>query len=109
MATKKQSRSDQNQRGRYLAGGTAESYPDRLGWWERKVFPRAATDVQVTITPRYAGRPDLLAFDLYGTSSLIWMVLQYNSIIDINTEFIVGSVITLPTKNRLYTQLLSNS
>lgn len=108
MAIKKQSRSDNIPRGRYTAGGEAERFSDRIGWWNRKTFPTSETDVLVTITPRYALRPDTLMFDMYGTASIWWLVLQYNNIIDINTEFIVGSVVRLPTKSRLFTQLLSS-
>ena len=108
MAIKKQARSDNVPRGRYTAGGTSESFTDRIGWWNRKIFPTSETDVFVTLTPRYALRPDNLMFDMYGTASISWLVLQYNNIIDINTEFIVGSVIRLPTKSRLFTQLLSS-
>jgi hypothetical protein len=99
-------RSDTYPRGRYSAGGTTESQPDRIGWWERKIFPRADTDVEIIITPKYALRPDALAFDLYGSSTLMWAVLQYNNIIDINTEFVEGVTLIVPTKARLLSQLL---
>lgn len=35
-------------------------------------------DFLYTIQPQYAYRPDLLAFDLYGTSALWWVFTQRN-------------------------------
>lgn len=35
-------------------------------------------DFLYTIEPQYSMRPDLLAFDLYGTSSLWWVFTQRN-------------------------------
>lgn len=101
-------RSNQLPQGRYNIGGKTESLPTRLGWWDRKIMSKSSTDVSITITPRYATRPDLLAYDLYGSASLMWVVLQFNSIIDINEEFKVGSEITVPSKSRLFTQILTN-
>lgn len=37
-----------------------------------------ADDFLYTIQPQYAYRPDLLAFDLYGTSALWWVFTQRN-------------------------------
>lgn len=105
MATN--ARSNNSTRGRYVAGGTVESFPTRLGWWERKIISKSASDVKIVVTPRYHQRPDLLAFDMYGTATLMWLVLQFNSIIDINTEFLVGTEISLPTKSRVFSQILS--
>jgi hypothetical protein len=35
-------------------------------------------DFLYTIQPQYAYRPDLLAYDLYGTPSLWWVFIQRN-------------------------------
>ena len=35
-------------------------------------------DFYYTIEPQYTHRPDLLAFDLYGESSLWWVFIQRN-------------------------------
>lgn len=102
-------RSDQVREGRYVQGGTPEQFRNRLGWWERQVFPRSRTDIQLTLTPRYAFRPDLLAFDVYGKSSLAWVILQYNNIVDINEEFAEGKQILVPTRARVVTEFLTRS
>lgn len=102
-------RSDQQRGGRYLQGGTVELRGDKLGWWERKLFDRSPTDVSYTITSKYANRPDLLAFDLYGRANLQWFVMQYNNALDVYTDFNEGTTIVLPTRGRLFGELLSKS
>lgn len=94
-------------KGRYVQGGTVEKLPNRLGWLEVRNLPRHNTDVRVTIRPEEEGRPDLLAFNVYGTSSLMWFILQYNNIVDITEEFITGRQLILPTQKRLTMDLLT--
>jgi hypothetical protein len=93
--------------GRYSYGGGTVDLGSRLGWWDRKILPLSDTDVTFVITSKYAKRPDLLSYDLYGTPTLQWLILQYNTILDTNTEFVEGISITVPTKARVYTELLS--
>lgn len=93
--------SNLNTQSRYVQGGTVEVFPDRLGWWERKVFIVTADDLFFTIDAVYNQRPDKLAYDLYGKATYIWLVLQYNNILDITTEFVQGKEIFLPTPQRV--------
>ncbi len=102
-------RSDQQRGGRFVQGGTAELRGNKLGWWERRTFSRSPTDITYTITSKYANRPDLLAYDLYGRANLQWFVMQYNSVLDVFTDFNVGTTIVLPTRSRLFGELLSKS
>lgn len=102
-------RSDQQRTSRYAKGGTSEVSGDRIKYWERKIFQTSPTDIPFTITSRYNLRPDLLAADLYGKDSLMWFVLQYNNIVDPVTEFVEGAQIVLPTRKRLYSELLSSA
>ena len=102
-------RSDQIRNSRYSQGGTVDVDGNRLGWWERIVFQKSPLDVTLTITKKYARRPDLLAIDMYGKANLQWFVLQFNNISDINEDFIEGKVITLPTKSRLIGEMLGKS
>jgi hypothetical protein len=95
------------QRGRYVQGGVIEKATNRLGWLEIRNFPRHNTDVRVTVRPEEEGRPDLLAYNVYGTTSLMWFILQYNNIIDITEEFISGKQLILPTQKRLTMDLLT--
>ena len=101
-------KSNKQQEGRYVQGGKVDDYGNRLGWWERRVFPTSDTDVEFTVISRYNRRPDLLAYDLYGKATLQWFILQYNNISDITT-FEHGLTITLPTRSRLFSELLSKN
>lgn len=102
-------RSDQQRGGRFVQGGKAEVKGKRLGWWERVVYEKSPTDITYTITAKYAQRPDLLAFDLYGRATLQWFIMQYNTVSDVYEDFTEGTVITLPTRSRLFGELLSKS
>lgn len=92
----------QNRESRYTQGGETTAYENRLGWWERDIdtFAHDATDLIVTIPPQYDKRPDQMAFEYYGRASFQWLVLQYNSIVDINEEFRAGKEIRLPEPSR---------
>jgi hypothetical protein len=94
--------------GRYVQGGTTDDFSNRIGWWERKDFPKSSTDVPFVLTTKYNKRPDLLAFDLYGKAGLHWFILQYNAVSDVNT-FLAGLPLVLPTKARLFGELLTNN
>lgn len=102
-------RSDQQRGGRMVQGGTVELKGNRIGWWEREVFNKSPTDIAYTITAKYAHRPDLLAFDLYGRATLQWFIMQYNTISDLYEDFNEGTTILLPTRSRLFGELLSKS
>lgn len=102
-------RSDQQPNGRYVQGGTVQLRGPRLGWWERRLYTKSPTDIAYTITANYAHRPDLLAFDLYGRAALQWFIMQYNNISDLYEDFNEGTVIILPTRGRLYGELLART
>jgi hypothetical protein len=101
-------RSDRQNQGRYVQGGAVEQFPKRIGWWERKVMEFANSDVQFVITPQYNKRPDTLAYNMYGSARMQWLVLQFNSIVDINEEFITGATIRLPLRSRVFSELLTH-
>lgn len=64
-------------------------------------------DFLYTIEPQYAYRPDLLAADLYGSSSLWWVFTQRNLdvIHDPILDFIPGQQIYIPKGGSLTTVL----
>lgn len=97
-----------NKDSRYVNGGTTLVFPNRLGFWDRVVFPPSDDDILFTITPQYNLRPNKLAFDTYGKDIYMWVILQYNNIVDINEEFITGAVIKLPSFQRLSLVILSH-
>lgn len=73
---------------------------------DRKITARAS-DVLYTIDKVYENRPDLLAFDLYGSSSLWWVFTQRNPdvIQDPIYDFRAGRNIYIPTKDQLNADL----
>ena len=62
-------------------------------------IPKLDTDELYTIDSRYDKRPDLLANDLYGTTSLWWLFALRNPdvIIDPLEDFTSGTEIFLPS------------
>ena len=70
-------------------------------------IPKEADDITFTINSTYQYRPDLLAYDLYGTPSLWWVFYQRNP----NTlqapplDFDVGVQLFLPKITTLKTVL----
>lgn len=95
---------------RYIQGGDTTVNEKTLGWWERFLdIQRDVTDIDITIDKKYAGRPDLIAYDFYNKASLAWVVLQYNNIVDVTAELIPGKKITIPSKSRLFFGILTHS
>ena len=92
---------------RYVQGGETDRYANRLGWWERRTMPRQDDDIQYTIDKRVEGRPDLIAHHVYGKVQLMWLVLQYNNIVDVETELVAGEEIFLPTVERVMLSIMT--
>lgn len=98
-----------NQRvSRYSQGGLTDKYVNRLGWWEQKQFPKSDNDLIVYVQSQEVHRPDLIAARVYGNAKLMWIVLQYNSIVDITTEITYGAELRLPNPRRVTLDILSN-
>lgn len=98
-----------NSRSRMLQGGETDINKKRLGWWERFILEKdRPSDIRVFISNRYARRPDLVAFDYYGNAKLEWIVLQYNDIVDTLEEFTAGKTIMIPSRDRVYFDILTN-
>lgn len=102
-------KSTNNAKGRYVQGGITDEKANSLGWWERKIFPESPDDSTYVLVSRYHKRPDLLAYDAYGSSHLAWLILQYNNIVDINSEFVSGATVKLPTRQRVAQQFLAGT
>jgi len=92
---------------RYVQGGLTNVYPTRLGWWERYPMEFQEDDTIYTIRPEHSLRPDKVAFAFYGKASYAWIILQYNSIVDINLEFVSGKEIRVPTIEHVTFDLLN--
>jgi len=96
---------------RYVQGGDTEEYDKRLGWWERDLdtLLKSDTDNIIFISSEFDRRPDLFAAEYFGRSDLMWIVLQFNSIVDINEEFIAGKEIKLPVPDRVAFDFLNKN
>ena len=92
---------------RYTQGGLSDRYQKRIGWWDRYNIKKDDSDFRYTVTPRTVGRPDLIAHDVYQNSALGWLILQYNNIVDINTELTVGKLLFMPSPRRMSLDIMS--
>lgn len=94
---------------RFVQGGTTTVNKKSVGWWERdvKLLERADDDIIIYSLPAvFAGRPDLISFDLYGSNNLEWVILQYNNVVDINEEIVAGARLVVPSRERLFSSIL---
>jgi len=99
--------STNNRNSRLVQGGLTNIYSKRLGWWEKRKFNKQDNDFVVTVQPYEAARPDLISQRVYGKAVYAWLVLQYNNIIDPETELVAGAIITLPTQSRLILDIIT--
>jgi len=93
---------------RYTQGGLSDYYDVRVGWWERNVFERDATDIIFYVDNNNEFRPDLISYAVYNSPRYTWLVLQYNNIVDINEELVNGTRLLLPSTGRLTNSILTN-
>lgn len=92
---------------RYVHGGSTEVSKDTLEWWERRKFGRSPSDMRYVVENKYEGRIDLLAYAFYDDPKLWWIIAQYNNILDPITEIVPGTVLIIPTKDRVMTEFLT--
>ena len=80
---------------------------DALGTFVPRTFTIEDDDQTYTIERTYAYRPDLLAYDLYGSPRLWWVFAQRNpdQIEDPIYDFNPGVTIQLPKKENLLKDL----
>jgi hypothetical protein len=88
----------------YYSTGYSQFFLDTM---VNRPVPKATDDILFTINTTFQYRPDLLAYDLYGDSSLWWVFYQRNP----NTlqkpplDFRAGTSIYLPKLSTLKTVL----
>lgn len=75
-----------------------------LGYFKIRPVAAGLDDPSYTIESQYTYRPDLLAYDLYGTPKLWWVFMQRN--MDVLSDpvygFVAGITIKLPMKDDLF-------
>lgn len=61
------------------------------------------TDTLLELKPKYKYRPDLLAYDLYGTVNLWWVFMSRNPdvIVDPVFNMIPGVILYIPSSTRV--------
>ena len=94
-----------------LQGGETEVFKDRLGWYEKRtdIEKNRYDDTIFTLTKKYEHKPWLVSKMFLDREDLDWLVLEYNEIVDIMEEFVVGREIRIPSKNRTDFSILTKS
>jgi hypothetical protein len=91
---------------RYVQGGFSLVYPKHIGWWEKRFIATGQVDdVPFPVTSEFARRPDKIAWAAYARTDLTWLILQYNNIVDINTQLNAGTIIQIPSPIRVFTSI----
>ena len=87
--------------GRYTRGGTTEVSDRFVEWWERYDLVHDTSDLVYVLEGKYVGRPDLLSYAFYGTTSYKWIIMQYNNILDPQQELIAGLMLLMPSVDKV--------
>lgn len=95
---------DYNKTSPYANTSVVNGYLDVLTFTD---IPVQADDIQFTLTSLYMHRPDLLANDIYGDSTLWWVFAVRNKdvIRDSVYDFIPGQTIYLPKLETIKTAI----
>lgn len=96
-----------NKYSRYVQGGTTSTNRIGLDWWERRILPKDPTDIVYYVENKFERRIDLISDAFYGDSRYWWVIAQFNDIIDPYSEITPGRMLVIPTKNRVFTELLT--
>jgi len=88
----------------YYSTGYSQFFLDTM---VNRPVPKATDDLLFTINTTFQYRPDLLAYDLYGDSSLWWVFYQRNpnTLTKPPLDFQAGTAIYLPKLSTLKTVL----
>lgn len=89
-------RNDLRQTSRYRRTPITEFYMDI---WVAPTVTESPNDSLFEIDPRYNKRPDLLAYDLYGTVDYWWVFAMRNkdTLVDPINDFLTGTIIYIPS------------
>lgn len=99
--------STENRNSRYVQGGLTDIYSNRLGWWQKREINYQDDDFKLSVLAQEAARPDLISQRVYGKPTYAWLVLQYNKIVDPETELVSGKEIRMPTQTRLVLDIIT--
>lgn len=87
----------------YSRTAQTTKYVDYLDFWQYASIPPNSSDLLISLDAKYKNRPDLLAYDLYGTPQLWWVfsVRNPNTIKDPIFDFKTGILIYAPTSETI--------
>lgn len=82
---------------------TTKTFGSFLDIMSNRPITKLSDDILYEIDSVYEYRPDLLAADLYGTSSLWWVFIQRNPNVLVNPlqDFVAGTRIYIPKLDTL--------
>ena len=88
----------------YYTTGYSQFFLDVM---TNRAIPKESDDQLMLINQTYQYRPDLLAYDLYGDSSLWWVfaIRNPNTIQDPVFDFLPGATIYIPKKETITASL----
>jgi hypothetical protein len=95
-----------NKYSRYVQGGSTSTNYIGLDWWERRLIPKHETDIIYFVENQYVHRLPDIASAFYGDTRYWWVIAQVNDILDPHTEIFAGRRLVIPTKSRLFTEIL---
>jgi hypothetical protein len=74
-----------------------------LNQWEPIEIPTSLNDINYTIEPRFENRPDLIAYEFFGTPNLWWVIVLRNieTIVDPLTDLTTGKEIIIPAQSTI--------
>ena len=96
-----------NKYSRYVQGGTTSVNKIGLDWWERRIFSKDPSDIVYYVENKFEYRIDLIADAFFGDSRYWWVIAQFNDILDPHSELVAGRRLIIPTKNRLFSEMLT--
>ena len=86
----------------YAKGGTSF-----FGLWQKIHIPHNDFDEEITVESSHIGALDLLAHEVYGDSSLWFVIASYNNILDPFYGVSAGDTLRIPAKERVLKALRS--
>lgn len=92
-----------DQRSPYYNTEQTEKYVAYLDFWNPTAVGASSDDIQLRLEAKYARRPDLLAYDLYGTPQVWWIFAMRNpdQIKDPIYDMRANMVIYVPSKESI--------
>jgi hypothetical protein len=90
---------------RYVSGGTTEVGQNAIEWWERQTFTSNPDDQVYVVERRFANRLDLIAATFLDEPRHWWVIAMLNNILDPYNEVTEGTIIYIPTRERVKTLL----